>query len=180
MVYSYKELSEKGYSAYQIKKMVDDKKIYLIEKGSYSTSKDFNYLEYITKKHSNAIVTLETACICYGLLGKNKPYYRIATKQKDRKIHNSCVKQIFMMDSLYYIGINTITYKGFFIRIYDLERLLIEVVRNKVLLEYEDYHEIMNNYKKICRLLNLKKLYEYQKHFKNEKIKKRIKSELGI
>lgn len=180
MVYSYKDLSEKGYSDYQIKRMVREKKLYLIKKGSYSTEQDFNYLEYIAKKHPNAIITLESACYCYGLLKEEKDFYRIATKQKDRKIHDEKVKQIFMTDSLYYIGIQTITYKGFQIKIYDLERLLIEVARNKIALSYDDYHEIMDSYRRISRLIKKEKLYEYMKFFKDEKVKQRIRKELAI
>lgn len=180
MVFSYKELNERGYSDYKIKKMLVDEQLFFIKKGMYSTIKDFNYLEYISKKHPNAIITLESACYCYGLLNKDKPFYRVATKQKDRKIKDDYIQQIFMTDSLYKIGVNVITYKGFRIKIYDLERLLIEVARNKVVLSYEDYHEIMDNYKRLVRLINKEKLYEYMKFFKDERIKKRIKRELGL
>ena len=144
MVLSYKELTKRGFSDYKIKKMLAEKKLFFIKKGMYSSSKDFDYLEYISKKHPNAIVTLESACYCYGLLKKKKDYYRIATKQKDRKIKDENIKQIFMTDSLYNIGISKVTYQGFNILIYDLERLLIEVTRNKVNLSYDDYHEIIH------------------------------------
>ncbi len=180
MVYSYKDLNKKGYSDYQIKRMVREKKLYLIKKGSYSTVKNFNYLEYIARKHPNAVITLESASYCYGLLREEKDFYRIATKQKDRKIHDEKIKQIFMTDSLYHIGIQVITYKGFQIKIYDLERLLIEVARNKIVLSYDDYHEIMDSYRKISRLIKKEKLNEYMKYFKDEKVKQRIKQELAI
>ncbi|MEI3498959.1 MAG: hypothetical protein V8Q71_00305 [Bacilli bacterium] len=114
------------------------------------------------------------------MLKKKKDYYRIATKQKDRKINDEFIKQIFMTDSLYSIGVNVITYKGFKIKIYDLERTLVEVARNKILLSYEDYHEIMNNYKKLFRLVNKEKLYNYVSCFKDSRIEKRIKRELDL
>ena len=180
MVLSYKELTKRGFSDYKIKKMLAEKKLFFIKKGMYSSSKDFDYLEYISKKHPNAIVTLESACYCYGLIKKKKDYYRIATKQKDRKINDEFIKQIFMTDSLYSIGVNVITYKGFKIKIYDLERTLVEVARNKILLSYEDYHEIMNNYKKLFRLVNKEKLYNYVSCFKDSRIEKRIKRELDL
>ena len=180
MILSYKELSERGYSDYKIKKMLTQEKLFFIKKGMYSTTSDFNYLEYISKKHPNAVITLESACYCYGLLKNNKSFYRIATKQKDRKIKDDLIKQIFMTDSLYNIGINVITYKGFKLKIYDLERTLVEVARNKIVLSYEDYHEIMENYKKLVRLVNKEKLYNYVGCFKDSRIEKRIKKELGL
>ena len=180
MIYSYKNLSEKGYSDYQIKRMVEDNKLFFINKGIYSTEKNFNYLEYISVKHPNAVITLESACYCYGLLKKEKPFYRIATKQKDRKIKDDKIKQTFMTDKFYYMGVNVITYKGFKIKIYDLERVLVEVARNKIVIDYDDYHEIMMNYKKLGRLINKDKLYNYIKEFKDDRVESRIKKELGL
>lgn len=178
MIYLYTDLTKKGFSDYQIKKKVVNQELYMIKKGIYSTTPDFNYLELIAHKHPNAVISLTTACHCYGLLKKDeKPYY-IATKQKDRKIEDENIKQIFMTDSLYEIGISKITYQGFNILIYDLERLLIEVVRNKVNLSYEDYHEIISSYKKISKLLNKNKLNDYIIKFKDKRIIERIKNEV--
>jgi len=178
MIYLYTELTKKGLSDYQIKKKVSNKELYMVKKGVYSTTPDYNYLEYIAKKHPNAVFTLTTACYCYGLIKNKKSEYYFATKQKDRKINDDNVKQIFMTDSLYKIGISKITYQGFNILIYDLERLLIEVVRNKVNLNYDDYHEIINSYRKIAKLLNKNKLNDYIKNFKDKRIAMRIENEV--
>lgn len=180
MIFLYKDLVKKGLSDYQIKKYVSEKKLFMIKKGAYSTNKDYNYLECITKKHPNAVYTLTTACYCYGLLKDEKIPYTLATKQKDRKIKDEKVKQIFMMDKLYNIGISKITYQGFIILIYDLERLLIEVVRNKVNLDYDTYQEIINSYKKISKLLNKVKLSTYISKFKDPMIIKRIENDVGL
>lgn len=178
MIYLYKDLTKKGYSDYQIKKMVHEKQLYMVEKGVYSVNQTYDPLEVIVKKHPNTIVTLETACYCYKLLSKQSLPYKVATKQKDRKILDSRVKQIFMTDILYPIGKSTITYQSYPIHIYDLERLLIEVVRNKTNMEYETYHEIIRSYQKLSRLLNVEKLNSYVQYFKDSKIKTRIEKEI--
>lgn len=178
MIYLYKDLIKKGYSDYQIKKLVQNRQLYMVEKGVYSVKELYDSLEVITKKHPNAIVTLETACYCYKLLSHHKLPYTVATKQKDRKILDERVKQIFMTDSLYAIGKSTITYQSYPIHIYDLERLLIEVVRNKTNLDYETYQEIIESYQKLSRLLNLEKLNSYMKNFKDSKIQQRIEKEV--
>ena len=178
MIYLYTDLTKKGLSDYQIKKLVKEEKLFMFKKGAYSTTKDYNYLEYIAKKHPNAVVTLNTACKCYGLIKSDKLPYYIATKQKDRKINDDNVKQIFMSDNLYKIGVSKITYQGFNILIYDLERLLIEVVRNKVNISYDDYHEIINSYQKINKLLHKNKLNSYISCFKDKKISERINREV--
>ena len=178
MIYLYKNLEQKGYSDYQIKKMVESEQLYMVDKGVYSDKKVYDPLEVITKKHPNVIVTLETACYCYKLLSHPSDTYYVATKQKDRKILNPHVKQIYMTDTLYPIGKSTVTYQSYPIHIYDLERLLIEVVRNKTNIDYEVYHEIIRSYQKLNRLLNMEKLKSYIGYFKDEKIWMRIEKEV--
>lgn len=178
MILLYKDLQKKGLSDYQIKKKLDSKELYMITKGVYSTTEEYDYLECIVKKHPNTIVTLETACMCYALLKKPSDIYYVATKQKDRKIKDDKVKQIFMTDYLYEVGANVVTYQHYNIRIYDLERLLIEIVRNKTNIDFDTYKEIIHSYKKISKLLNQKKLNYYLTLFKDKRIRERIEHEI--
>ena len=150
----------------------------MVKKGVYSTSLDYNYLEYLAKKHNNIVFTLTTACYIYGLIKENPLPYYVATKQNDRKILDDNVKQIYMTDSLYEIGLNSVKYLGFHINIYDLERLLIEVVRNKKNIDFDVYSEIVSGYKRINKLLNKDKLNNYINNFKDPKIKYRIEKEI--
>lgn len=178
MIIRHKDLVKKGYSAYQIKKLVNEKKLFFVKKGVYSTVDNINYFEVISKKHPNAIFTLETACYIYKLKKDLPDLYYVASKQKDRKMKEDYIKQIFMIDSLYEIGINNMTYMNANIKSYDLERLLIEIVRNKTNIDNDSYKEIINNYSKISKLLNKRKLETYIENFKNPKIKERINREV--
>lgn len=178
MILLYKNLQEQNLSDYQIKKKLQDKTLYLVAKGVYSTEEKYDPLEVLVKKHPNVILTLETACICYSLIKEEHTKYYVATKQKDRKIKDENVKQIFMTDSLYSVGANVVTYKHYNIRIYDLERLLIEVVRSKTNMEYEKYEQIINSYRKISKLLNKDKINKYVNLFKDKRIEHRIKHEI--
>lgn len=178
MIYLYKDLTKIGKNDFNIKKMVEKEELFMIKKGVYSTTSNYNYLEYLSKKHPNIIFTLTTACYCYGLIKQNDIPYYIVTKQKDRKINDSNVKQIFMTDKLYSIGMNKVKYLGFDIQIYNLERLLIEVLRNKKNIEFNKYIEITNGYKKIIKLLNKDKLNEYISYFKDPKILERLNRDI--
>ena len=178
MIYLYKDLTNLGYSDYKIKKAVQNNEFYLVAKGIYSDNKKYNYLEVICKKHPNAILTLESAAYCYGLIKKQPKVYRVATKQKDRKINNEKIKQTFMSNNLYFVGSNTVKYLGFNINIYDLERLLIEIVRNKKTMNFDVYKSIISSYQKITKLLNKKKLEKYILEFKDDKIEYRINKEV--
>lgn len=178
MIIRHKDLVNKGYSAYQIKKLVNENKLFFIKKGVYSTDKNINYFEVIAKKHPNAVYTLETAAYIYKLKKKLPDLYYVASKQKDRKMKEEYIKQIFMTDDLYHIGVNNMTYMNVNMKAYDLERLLIEIVRNKTNIDNDSYKEIIGNYSKIAQLLNKRKLEEYLPHFKNPKIQERINKEV--
>lgn len=178
MIYLYKDLTKLGKNDFNIKKMVKNNELFIIKKGVYSTTLDFNYLEYLSKKHPNVIFTLQTACYCYGLLKQNRTPYYVVTKQKDRKIKDENVKQIFMTDELYSIGMNQVKYLGFDIQIYDLERLLIEVVRNKKNIDFDLYIEIVQGFKRIVKLLNKNKINHYLESFKDPKIIYRLNHEV--
>ena len=68
MIYLYKDLTKLGKNDFNIKKMVQNKELFMIQKGVYSTTPSFHYLEYLSKKHPNIVFTLQTACFCYGLI----------------------------------------------------------------------------------------------------------------
>lgn len=178
MIIRHKDLVNKGYSAYQIKKLVNENKLFFVKKGVYSTDKNINYFEVIAKKHPNAVYTLETAAYIYKLKKKLPSLYYVASKQKDRKMKEEYIKQVFMTDDLYHVGINNMTYMNVNMRAYDLERLLIEIVRNKTNIDNDSYKEIINSYSAISGLLNKRKLEEYLTHFKNPKILERINKEV--
>ena len=65
--------------------------------------------------------------------------------------------QIRKQNKLYELGINTIEYDGIIIKIYDKERLLIVLARNKNQIVYDLYKEIVTSCREIVDLINMKK-----------------------
>ena len=49
MIFMHKDLKEKGFSSYQIKKLVNDGKLYMV-KDIYSTTKEINYLDSLDSR----------------------------------------------------------------------------------------------------------------------------------
>lgn len=178
MIYMHNDFTKRGYKDYHVKRLLKEGKLFYIKKGVYSTTKEINYFEYIVKKHPNAIIDLWTACYCYGFIKENVHPYAIATKQKDRKIKDENIKQIFMTDELYMLGQNILKFEGVQIKTFDIERLLIEVVRNKTNIDHDLYTEIIDSYKKIIKILNKRKLQSYLPYFKDKRILKRIETDV--
>lgn len=167
MVYTYKELLLDYKSAYQIEKAVKDGKIYKIEKGIYSDIPSVHYLAVIMKKYPYGVFTSYSAYYYHNLTDviPNKIY--ISTDRNNRMISSNKIKQIRMKDELYNLGKTEIDYEGIKINIYDKERMLIDLARNKNKIGYDLYKEIIFNYRKLANSLDTQKIEEYLQYFVN-------------
>ena len=177
-MFTFVDLQNKGLSSYQIRKLVNEGKLYKIENGLYSNKKNNSLLEIATTLYPNDIITLNSAFFYYGLIKKEPNIIYLASVQKARKIKRDNIKQIFMSDHLLHIGEAKMKYKNISFNTYCLERLLIELVRNKTSIDSNIYDEAIKSYKKIIKLLNITKLNEYIFKFKDKKIKYRIEKEV--
>ena len=167
MLYNYSELLAKYQSAYQIQKAVDNKEIYKIEKGIYSDVPSVHYLAIENKKYPYAVITSYSAYYYHNLTDviPNKMY--LATDRNNRMIYSNKIKQIRVKDELYNLGKTQIEYEGIKINIYDKERMLIDLARNKNQIGYDLYKEIISNYRKQVNSLDTQKIEEYLQYFVN-------------
>lgn len=167
MIFTYNEVLLKYKSAYQIEKAVNDKEIYKIEKGIYSDSPSVHYLEVIMKKYPYGIFTSYSAYYYHNLTDviPNKIY--LSTNRNATTIISDKIQQIRMKDELYNLGKTQIEYEGIKINIYDKERMLIELARNKNQIGYDLYKEIISNYRKQVNSLDTQKIEEYLQYFVN-------------
>ena len=167
MIFTYNELLVNYKSAYQIEKAVKDGKIFKIEKGIYSDVPNVHYLAVIMKKYSYGIFTLYSAYYYHNLTDviPNKMY--LATNRNATTIISDKIQQIRMKDELYNLGKTQIEYEGIKINIYDKERLLIDLARNKNQIGYDLYKEIISNYRKQVNSLDTQKIEEYLQYFVN-------------
>lgn len=170
MLYKYKDLlkKDKFRSDKKIKEALENKDLYKLNCGLYSEKEEYSELEYITKKYENAIFNSDRAFFYHGLTDNIPKYYHLSTKKKAKKINNDKIIQTFMEDKYFNIGESFIYYNNVKIRIYDKERMLIELVRNKNSISYDMYKEVINNYRAIIDNLNLLKLQDYLNKFKNK------------
>lgn len=81
---------------------------------------------------------------------------------------NNKVKQIYAPDEKFEIGITSIIVNGIEIKIYDKEKLLIELVKDSEKIPFDYYKEIINNYRIISDTLDMDKLSDYLSYYKND------------
>lgn len=167
MIYKYNELIKKRiYSSdVEIKKAIKDEKLFKIDFGLYSDKKINSKLEIFSKKYENYIFNSDSAFFYHGLTDNIPLKYHLAGKRGAQKIKNDEIVQNYMDDKYFEIGDSFIFYNNVKLRIYDKERMLIELVRNKNSISYDMYKEIINNYRNIIDSLNLLKLQDYLSKF---------------
>ncbi len=168
MILLYKDLIQHYKSDYKIKKLIEEGKIFKIEKGIYSDNNNINYLEILTKKYPNAIFTMESAFYYHNLTDVIPDKEYLALRRDSTKIDDNRIKVVYYQDNLFEIGKSTLKVNNINIPIYDKERMLIELIRNRKNLGFDYYKEIINNYREIRETLSTTKIAEYISKFSIE------------
>lgn len=177
MILTYKECIEKYGNDYRLAKVVKEEEIYRVEPGLYSTERYSGELEIIVKKYPNVILTGEYAFYYHGLTDVIPEKYPVATKAKAAKLLDSRIEQIYVRDDLLSLGVIEKEIDGVMVKIYDKERMLIELLRNKNSMPYDLYKEIIGNYRKIIKSLQIWRIQEYVAIFPKSKMIKRALDE---
>ena len=171
MIYTTKELLGFGETEYSIRNKVKQKKLYEIERGFYclKESEAFKNDVFICKKYPQSIITGLSAFYFYNLTDVVPEKFYLASLQHSFPIRRNDVSQSYQESSFFEVGLNVVTTDGGTIKIYDLERLLIELIRLKQRYPADLYYEVLNSFRKIKNLLNFKKINHYLGFFSNSK-----------
>ena len=161
MLYSYEQCLEKYKSYYQIKKALQAKKIFFLEKGVYSDKESESEFTIILMKYPNAVVTLNTAFYYYGLSKRAPEKYYLATERGTSAIRDPRVVQIFENSGKLHLGEVKAEHNDRSFRIYDKERMLVELLRHKNQFPFEYYKEILLNYRQMIHGLDIPRIYDY-------------------
>ena len=161
MIYSYCACMDKYGTDYNLKKAVNDGTLFQIEKGIYADRDRVSELELVMFKYPNAILTLDSAFYYHGLTDVIPDKYILNTGRNASKIRNKKIKQYFCSEALLDIGKTQMDHQGVDIRIYDLERLMIELIKYRSKLPYDYYKEIVRSYRERVYDIDTEKLQEY-------------------
>lgn len=148
-------------SDYNIRKKVASGEIYKLDKSVYSQDENVPDIALFTYKYPNAVVTMNTAFYLYSLTDVIPDKCYLATKRDAAKIRDDRIRQVFVPDELFSVGIENMDYKGYPVPIYNRERMLVELLRYKTKLPFDYYKEILLNYRKILPKLNIQKIQDY-------------------
>ena len=177
MIMTYSECVCRLKSDYMIKKAIEGGVLFQIEKGIYSDNPDVSTLAIIAKKYPNAIVTLDSAFYYHGLTDVIPDEFYLATDKHSIALRDPRVKQIYVPPDILNTGVITMQHRDAEFKVYDRERMLIELLRYRNKLPYDYYKEIIGNYRNMIYELDVERIQEYASYFPK---KKRISDLLDI
>ena len=170
MIYTHKQCMKEMSSAYQIQKAVKAGELYQIEKGIYADTNDVTTLGIITAKYPEAIITLDSAFYYHGLTDVIPDKYFIATSKHARKLRDPRISQIYVPDEILNLGVIAMYRRDASFRIYDKERMLIELLSRKNSLPRDYYKEILRNYRDQIHELDIERIQDYAERFPKHKM----------
>lgn len=179
MLLDYADCAAQYANAYQISQALHDKRLFRIERGIYATTPHVPELAIIQKKYPKAIFTMDSAFYYHGLTTDIPDLYHIATPTKSARFRDARIRQMFVADNIFTLGQIEQVHEGTNIRIYNKERMLIELLRYKDKLPYDYYKEILRHYRETIDRLDIEQVQEYVAIFpKSEILWKRLDEEV--
>ncbi len=170
MLYTRKQCLEKWGNPYFLRKALAEGEVYQIEEGIYSDTDYASTLAIVTTKYPDAIITMNTAFYYHGLTDVIPDEYYIATPESSRALRDPRIHQMFVKDEILNLGVITMQRRDARFKIYDRERMLIELLRFKKKLPYDYYKEILGNYRDLIYELDIQRIQEYAADFPRHKM----------
>ena len=179
MLLTYAQCRNQFGTDYKIQNLLKSAKLFKVQEGIYSTNDYSSMQEVISIKYPNAIFTMNSAFYAHGLTDEVPDLYYLATRREASRIKDERICQSFMKDNIFELGKTEKEFQGDKIKVYNQERMLIELIRNKSKIPFDYYKEIIGNYRNRVNEMDFGKVSEYAEHFKmNQKIMNTIQMEV--
>lgn len=158
---NYKNCLQRFGSAYRIEKAISDGLLHRMDKGVYSDTGKESELEVLQFRYPDSVITLGTAYYFYDLTDIVPDEYDFVTSRSDGRIKDDRIHQYYVPSEVLKTGMVISEFHSEKLRIYDLERLLIETARMKNLLPFDLYKEVILEFRKLTDLMYPAKIGEY-------------------
>jgi hypothetical protein len=160
-LYTYKESLEKFGSRAGVARRLAAGELFRPVRNFYSTDSYTDPLAIAMKRYPQGIVTALTAFYIHGLTGKVPDRIDLATKRSSTRINDAEIKQHFVAERLFGIGLATVEHDGIKVRIHDREFLLFYLIHHDGKLPFDLFKEVMKSYRARAGELDYRKLQEY-------------------
>ena len=161
MLYSYADCKEQYKTDYEIRKALASGRLKKIRRGVYTDGNYESDLAIISAAYPYAVFTMNSAFYYHGLTDTIPRAYYLMTDKNATKIKDKDVRQYFDNNNSLGLGQEIKNYNGTEIRIFNRERMLVELIRNKNKLPFDYYKEIIASYRKLTYELDIQAVEEY-------------------
>ncbi|MBR1598264.1 MAG: hypothetical protein IJ661_05015 [Lachnospiraceae bacterium] len=161
MLYSYKECKQRYHTDYALRNALVSGELIKISRGVYSDNGKEHDLSVIGKTYPYAVFTMNSAFYYHGLTDTIPRKYYLITDKDSSKIKDSRIVQYFDNSDSLGLGTEQKEYNGSTIKIFNRERMLVELIRHKKKLPFDYYKEIIANYRKLLYQLDIQAVEEY-------------------
>ena len=146
-VISCKTLLENGYTKYQIKKMASEGILNHLQHGFYGLNEEIEDEFYIHQKNNSYIIySNETALYLHNLVDRYPNPLSVTTKS-GYHLRNEKLKVYYVKEELLDNGvIEIVSPQGNPIYVYDIERTICDIVKNKNRIDQQVYVQGLQNY----------------------------------
>lgn len=150
-----------------------------IAHGLYAgADKDINEFWLTGKKYKNGIYSHNTALYFYGMTDRT-PFKLDMTFPSNNRVNNDLLNVHYIKKELYDLGLTELEIeKNFTIKIYNIERTICDIIRDRNKIDLQIFNTAINEYMK-RKDKNLILLSEYTKKFKIDKILAQYMEVLG-
>ena len=164
------KLKEYNIDRHILKKLVDEGMLERIMHGIYaSPDKDINEFWLLNKKYKNGIYSHNTALYFYGMTDRT-PLKIDMTFPSNNRVNNDNLNIHYIKQENHKLGVTKLTLEDKAeITIYNLERTICDIIRDRNKIDPQIFNNAMNEYIK-KKEKNLVLLYEYAKKFQIENI----------
>ncbi len=175
------EILKKGYTNYQIKKMVDQGIIESIKKGYYKlANQEISDIRIVTTILPSAVICFDTALFYYGYSDRVPLEIHIAVdkdiSKSKVKFDYPFVKPYFVEPYLLSIGVERVKFGDVDVNIYSRDRLICDCLLYENRMEIEILNKAIINYINDPKK-NISKLMEFAR---TRGIEKKIYNKIGI
>ena len=161
MLLRFSDCKERFGSPYQIEKAVREGRLFKMAPGVYSESGEESEIEVLQARYPKSVLSLDSAYYYYDMTDEVPEQYVLVTADNAPRISDPTVRQLYVPGGALMVGATEYDYEGERLRIYDLERLLVETARMKNLMPADLYKEIVLWYRANQDRLDSSKLGEY-------------------
>ena len=161
MIYSYDQCLKKYNTDYKIKKQLASGELFKLEAGIYSDEQYVPEIAIINFKYPKGILTLNSAFYYHNLTDTIPNKYYLITDKDSSKIKDSRINQSFENSDYLELGAEDTMVDGVSVKMYNKERMLVELIRNKSKFPFDYYKELINSYRKIINNLDIQTIQEY-------------------